>query len=310
MANPELKVAVLMGGIGSERQVSLMSGANIAAALREASVSVLESDITPDNLSILDDPSINVFFPALHGEFGEDGQVQEILEERNLVYVGSDSRASRLAFDKIAAKEAFRGCRLTVARDVSVTSQEHLRGLAEELAKVGEKFVVKPIKDGSSVGVEIVVGCANAADAARRCLQQYGDCMVEEFIAGREITIGIVNGQALPIIEIRSKATFYDYRAKYVDDATEYLFDTVDDKDTAARLQEEAVKCFEVLKCRHLARVDMILDDHNRGYILEINTLPGFTSHSLLPMAAAKSGLPLSQLCLEMVEAALKSFRK
>jgi D-alanine-D-alanine ligase len=157
----------------------------------------------------------------------------------------------------------------------------------------------------------MVSGCAEAAEAAGKCFAEYGECMVEEFIAGREITVGIVNGRGLPIIEIRSKMEFYDYHAKYVDDATEYLFDTVsDDEKTVSRVQDAAVKCFEALGCRHLGRVDMILDGDDNEYVLEINTLPGFTSHSLLPMAAAKSGLSASALCIEIVEAALKSFGK
>ena len=296
-----------MGGIGSEREVSLLSGANIATALRGADFDVVEFDIAPDRLGILDDGSVDVFFPALHGEFGEDGQLQEILEARGLCFVGSDSRSSRLAFDKIVSKELFSGVGVRVAGDVCITSAEHLEGLCDRLAKVGERFVVKPIREGSSVGVEIVSGHVEAALAGEKCFSKYGDCMIEEFIAGREITVGILNGRALPVIEIRSKMQFYDYHAKYVDDATEYLFDTIADGDVVARVQEMAVKCFEVLGCRHLGRVDMIIDDDDAEYVLELNTLPGFTSHSLLPMAGAKAGYSASRLCSQIVEAALES---
>lgn len=299
-----------MGGIGSERQVSLQSGANIARALRQAGLNIVESDITPQNLNILDDETIDLFFPALHGQFGEDGQLQSIMEHRGLVYVGSDSRASRLAFDKIASKDAFRAAGVRVADDISITSPHDLEGLVERLAKVGDKFVVKPIKQGSSVGVEILEGPDSVARAAENCLRQYGDCMVEKFVAGREITIGIVNRQTLPIIEIRSKVQFYDYNAKYLDDATEYLFDTIGDEGIVARLQQTAMKCFDAVGCRHLGRVDMILDSDDREFVLEINTLPGFTSHSLLPMAAAKTGLSAGQLCVQIVDAALNDAAK
>jgi D-alanine-D-alanine ligase len=308
--NPELKVAVLMGGIGSERQVSLQSGANITSALREGKTDVIACDITPDDLGILDDKSIDVFFLGLHGEFGEDGGIQDILEQKNLAYTGSDSRASRLAFDKIASKIAFRNAGVNVAGDVTVTAETDLADLAERLTKVGETFVVKPIRQGSSVGVTIVEGPQKAAQTARQCFGQYGDCMVERFIEGREITVGIVNGRALPIIEIRSRTPFYDYHAKYLDDATEYLFGTVDDADVVARVQAAAVVCFDSLGCRHLGRVDMMLTDDNVEYVLEINTLPGFTSHSLLPMAAARTGLNANRLCLEIIQAALEDFRK
>lgn len=298
-----------MGGVGSEREISLQSGGNVAAALRGAGFDVVEFDIAPDRLGILDDASVDVFYPVLHGEFGEDGQLQEILEGMGLVYVGSDSRSSRLAFDKIASKEAFRAGGVRVARDVCITSGGDLEGLCDKLAKVGERFVVKPIREGSSVGVEIVSGHAEAAAAGAKCFEKYGECMIEEFIAGREITVGILNGRALPVIEIRSKMQFYDYHAKYVDDATEYLFDTIVDSEVVAMVQATAVKCFEVLGCRHLGRVDMIIDDDGE-YVLEINTLPGFTSHSLLPMAGAKAGYPASELCREIVEAALESSRE
>ena len=299
-----------MGGIGSERQVSLQSGANIATALRGADFDVVEFDIAPERLEILDDKSVDVFYPALHGEFGEDGQLQEILEARGLVYVGSDSRSSRLAFDKIASKEAFRQGGVRVAGDVCIRAVGDMEGLCDKLAKVGERFVCKPIREGSSVGVEIVSGVREAAAAGEMCFEKYGECMIEEFIAGREITVGIINGLPLPIIEIRSKMQFYDYHAKYVDDATEYLFDTITDVEVVARVQEAAVKCFEVLGCRHLGRVDMIIDDDGAEFVLEINTLPGFTSHSLLPMAGAKAGYSASHLCLQIVEAALKSSGK
>ncbi len=308
--NPELKVAVLMGGIGSEREVSLQSGANIASALREGKTDVVACDITPNGLGILDDKSIDVFFLALHGEFGEDGRIQNILEQKNLVYTGSDSRASRLAFDKTASKSAFRNAGVNVAGDVTVTAETDLADLAEKLTKVGEKFVVKPIRQGSSVGVTIVEGPQKAAQTARQCFRQYGDCMIERFIEGREITVGILNGRALPIIEIRSRTPFYDYHAKYLDDATEYLFDTVDDADVVAGVQAVAVECFKTLGCRHLGRVDMMLTDDNVEYVLEINTLPGFTSHSLLPMAAARAGLSADRLCMEIIQAALEDFRK
>lgn len=298
-----------MGGIGSERQVSLLSGVNIARALAEAGFDVVTSDITPDSLGILDDERIDLFFLALHGQFGEDGRLQQILESRGLAYTGSDARASRLAFDKAASKAAFRDAGIIVAPDVTVTAEADLTDLPARLTKFGDKFVVKPIREGSSVGVVIVEGPDNARDAARRCLQDFGDCMIEAFVPGRELTVGIVDGRALPIIEIKSKMAFYDYQAKYLDDATEYLFDTVGNAETAGRVQETAVACFEALGCRHLGRVDMILADDDVAYVLEINTLPGFTSHSLLPMAAARAGLPADALCGEIARSALRDIR-
>lgn len=308
--NQKLKVAVLMGGVGAERDISLQSGANMAAAIREAGFETVEYDITRDDMPILDDRTIDVFFLALHGEFGEDGQLQEILEKKNLCYTGSDSRASRLAFDKIAGKEIFEQAGVTVPRHICLSAQTSAEGLVGRLGKIGEKLVVKPIKQGSSVGVAIVAGCEEAAAAAVKIFDEFGDCMIEQFIEGREITVGILNGTALPIIEIRSKQEFYDYHAKYIDDATEFLFDTVTDEKTVIKINRSAITCFDSLGCRHFGRVDMILSDSGEPYVLEINTLPGLTTHSLLPKAAAKAGLSNSQLCTKIIEAALETFKR
>jgi D-alanine-D-alanine ligase len=302
----KIKVAVLAGGIGSEREVSLVSGANIAKALRGEGLTVVESDIAPDNLAILDDKTIDVFFLALHGQFGEDGSLQEILETRGLIFTGSGSKASRLAFDKVASKKCFRAAGVTVAEDVVLDESSTAAQIECQLAPLGNRFVVKPIRQGSSVGVTILEGKGSAAQAAVACFRQYGDCLVEPYIAGREFTVGILNGVALPVLEIRSRSPFYDYQAKYLADTTEYLFDTLDDKALIARMQDDAVRCYRSLGCRHQSRIDMIVSEAGVPHVLEINTLPGFTSHSLLPMAAAKAGIPAGKLCLEILQSALR----
>jgi len=301
MSVENLKVCVLMGGVGAEREVSLNSGANIAAAVRGAGVECVEFDITPEDMSILDDSSIDVFFLALHGKFGEDGELQQILEDRKLTYTGSGPKASADAFDKIISKEIFAAAGVDLPGHVVVEEDSDADGLAKELAEIGGKFVVKPVKQGSSVGVVIIEGCGAAAEAGLKCFAEFGDCMIEEFIAGREITVGILNGAALPITEIVSKATFYDYEAKYLADSTEYLFDTVTDAELIEKINKSALACYNSLGCRHQSRVDMILSEDGIPYVLEINTLPGFTGHSLLPMAAKKAGMSASELCLEII---------
>lgn len=299
-----LKVAVLAGGVGSEREVSLHSGQTIYAALREAGFAAVLSDITPDDTQILDDTTIDVFFLGLHGQFGEDGGVQAILEQRNRIFTGSDAAASRKAFDKLASKAVFSGVGAAVPRQVVVGPEDTEQTLGRKLSEFTGRMVVKPVRQGSSVGVEIVDGPAAAAAKGVQCFTTFGDCMIEEFIHGREITVGIVNGVALPIIEIRSKAAFYDFTAKYIADTTEYLFDTIPDAALVGRIQQTALDCFDALGCRHLSRVDLILTDAGVPYVLEINTLPGFTSHSLLPMAARKAGISTPQLCRQIVCAA------
>jgi D-alanine-D-alanine ligase len=301
------KVAVLTGGIGSERQISLQSGECVTKALKEAGFEVVTADITPDNLEILNDISIDIFFPALHGKFGEDGQLQQILEDKSLIYAGSGPNASRLAFDKMASKMLFEDAGVSTPSAIEFDNETNIDLLEEQLLHFTNKYVVKPIRQGSSVGVSIVSTLQDAVDAARKTFSEFGDCMIEEFVPGREVTVGILHGRPLPIIEVRTKSGFYDYRAKYQDEQTEYLFDTVTDTNTAANLSRAAVDCFEALGCRHFARVDFLLTDDQIAYILEANTIPGFTSHSLLPKAAAKAGLSMSELCSNIVEAAYSS---
>ena len=303
----KIKVAVLAGGIGSERQISIQSGDCVAGGLREAGFEVVTADIRPDNLEILNDTSIDVFFPALHGKFGEDGQLQQILEDRSLIYAGSGPTASRLAFDKMASKMLFEDAGLSTPSAIEFDSETNIDLLEEKLLHLANKYVVKPIRQGSSVGVSIVSTPHDAVEAARQTYGEFGDCMIEEFVPGREVTVGILSGRPLPIIEVRVKNGFYDYHAKYHDEQTQYLFDTVTDKDTAANLCQAAVDCFNTLGCRHFARVDFLLSNEKIAYVLEVNTIPGFTNHSLLPKAAAKAGLPMNELCGKIVEAAYSS---
>jgi D-alanine-D-alanine ligase len=300
------KIAVLMGGIGRERDVSIQSGNCVAAAMKEAGLKAAGYDIRPDNMEILGDRSIDVFFLALHGKFGEDGQLQQILEDKSLIYTGSGPAASRLAFDKMASKKAFAKAGIITPSAIIFNGKTDDREIEKQLRELGDRYVIKPIRQGSSVGVSIVDTPQKAVAAGRDVLKEFGDCMVETFIAGRELTVGVLCGQALPIIEIRPKSSFYDYSAKYVDEQTEFLFDTVTDAELAQRIQKTSLDCFNALGCRHMARVDLILGNDGRIYVLEVNTIPGFTTHSLLPKAATKSGLTMSELCVKIIEAALE----
>lgn len=299
-----MKVAVLRGGVSRERQVSLESGRCVAEALVEGGLDVVASDIRPDDMSILDRSDIDVFFIALHGEFGEDGGLQQVLQDRDLVYTGCGPEASRLAFDKIASKRRFASAGVKVSPALEFSREEDLQNLNGQLHALGEHLVVKPIRQGSSVGVHVVKGADEALDAARKVVGEFGDGMIESFIRGREITVGVLDHTALPTIEIRPKAGFYDYHAKYVDDQTQYLFDTIEEPQIRHRIEEAALACFDALGCRDFARVDFILTDDGVPWALEVNTIPGFTTHSLLPKAAAKIGLSMSDLCVRIVRTA------
>lgn len=300
----KLKVAVLTGGIGAEREISIQSGQCVTEALKQAGFDVVTADVRPDNLDILEDGSIDVFFPALHGEFGEDGRLQEILQDKSLVYTGSGPEASKLAFNKMASKKLFIETGTATPEAIEFNTATDIEELEGHLLYLADEYVVKPIKQGSSVGVSIISDRHKAIEAAQKTIDEFGDCMIERFIRGKEVTVSILQDEALPIIEIRSRAGFYDYQSKYIDEQTEYLFNTIADSSLTDQINQAAMDCFYALGCRHFARVDFILSDESIPYVLEVNTIPGFTTHSLLPKAAAKAGLPMSKLCSKIIEVA------
>ena len=308
--NSKLKVAVLAGGIGSERDISIQSGRCVAEALKEAGFEVITADIRPDHLNILDEDSIDVFFPVLHGKFGEDGQLQQILEDKSLLYTGSGPMACRLAFDKMASKKLFAKAGVATPAAIEFTTKTDIRQLGEQLRQLADKYVLKPIRQGSSVGFNTADDWREAIAGAQECLMRFGDCMIERLVPGRDITVGILYEQALPIIELRTQTGFYDYLAKYTDKQTEFLFDTIEDQSANAKINKAALDCFNALGCRHFARVDFRLDNDGTAYALELNAIPGFTTRSDLPKAAAKAGISMSQLCTKIIEAAYSSLAK
>jgi len=293
-----------MGGVGEERDISIRSGNCVAGALKQSGFSVVTSDVGPDNLDILEDGSIDVFFIALHGRFGEDGQLQQILEDRALVYTGSGPEASRLAFDKLAGKKRFIEAGIDTPAAIEFNPDIDVVRFENQLRRLADRFVIKPLRQGSTIGISIADDPGAAIEAARKCSSEFGDCMIEQFIPGRDITVGILCDEALPIIEVRSKNGFYDYHAKYIDEETQFLFDTIDQPSLTAGIDAAALDSFNVLGCRHFGRVDFILGDDGIAYVLEVNTIPGLTTHSLLPKAAAKAGLSMNDLCIKIIEAA------
>jgi len=302
-----LKVAVLMGAVGSERQVSLASGKCVADALKKnGTLDVIEHDFLPDRPWILDDESIDVFFLVFHGEFGEGGDMQEICERKHLLFTGCNSKSSRLAFDKIASKNALQKAGIAVPQAIEIRKSKQLADIILKPGFTDSKCVIKPIRQGSSVGVQIVEGLEKVKAAAEECFDEFGDCMIEKFIAGRELTVGIVEDKTLPVIEIRTSRQFYNYTAKYDDNDTQYLFDTIQDVQILHKINDAAMKSFKALGCRDFSRVDIIIGDDGIPYVIEINTIPGFTAHSLLPKAAAKAGMDMGQLCMKILQTTLK----
>jgi len=300
-----LDVTVLMGGPSSECEVSLLSGAAIADALERLGHRVRRADICPRDVSALDREGIDLVFIALHGAFGESGEVQALCEQRGLAYTGAGPRASRLALDKAAAKQLIRQAGLATPDWVIVEEFHSLPQARVWLSGLELPVVLKPVDGGSSVDVTIAHDAQGRDAALEALLDRYGRAFVERFVPGRELTVGILGDDALPVLEVVPAEGFYDYHAKYADDAgTRYVFDHGLPEATCRGVQDAALTAHRALGCRDLSRVDFVLDEFGTPQLLEINTIPGFTSHSLLPMAAARVGLDFDALVERIVELA------
>ncbi len=281
------RVAVLKGGPSAEREVSLASGAAVAGALRARGYDVAELDVTAPALELPD--GVEAVFIALHGVFGEDGAAQALLEQRRIPFTGSGSAASRLAFDKAATKRVFE------RRGISTARYEVLRRGDPRTLRL--PVVVKPPRQGSSIGLSKVTAEDEWAPALEAALSHDGEALVEAFVPGAELTVGIVGDQVLPVVEIRAPEGHYDYRAKYTKGLTEYLVPAPLDPELTQLCQSLAWRTFEALGCRGLGRVDIRLTPEGHAYVLEMNTIPGFTETSLLPKAARAAGLEFGDLC-------------
>ena len=303
---PSLDVTVLMGGPSSEREVSLVSGRAIADALVRLGHKVTCGDISPADTSALDRRDIDAVFIALHGQFGESGEVQQLCEQRGLCYTGSGPHASRLAMNKVLACERFRKAGLLCPRGLHVHADRPAATYRSALKALGLPAVIKPVDGGSSVDLTIARDEASRQAAMEMVLGKYGQALVEQYVAGMEVTVGILGEQALPALRIIPAREFYDYVAKYADDAgTRYEFDLGVSSQTVEALQRAALRAHQALGCRDMSRVDFILSGDGRPLLLELNTIPGFTGHSLLPMAAARAGLSFDQLVGRLLEMAM-----
>ncbi|MEI8315188.1 MAG: D-alanine--D-alanine ligase [Verrucomicrobiota bacterium] len=292
-----LKVAVLMGGPSAEAEVSRKSGAMVAAALRQAGMTVVPVDLQGTEVNLPAD--VDVAFIAMHGTFGEDGQIQRILEDHGVAYTGSDPGASARAFDKVLAKECFIEDGIPTPKSVVFDGVN----LPEELRW---PLFVKPARQGSSVGISRVDDLSALLQAYQQAKQFDSQVLVEEFVRGREFTVGILDGTALPVVEIRTKREFFDYEAKYIAGAAEEICPATLDETRTMWAKTFALRAHDCLGCRDYSRVDLMLDEETgKFFVLEVNTLPGMTANSLLPKAARAAGLEMPALCSRMVELAL-----
>lgn len=300
-------ITVLMGGISSEREVSLLSGSAVAEALESVGHRVTRADISPRDLSALDRPGMDLAFIALHGEFGESGEVQQLCEDRGVRYTGSPPRASRLGMDKAASKQIFLRAGLATPDWMIIEKFHSPDDVRTWLKEIDPPVVVKPVDGGSSVDVYLCPDAASRDEALEELLDTHGRAMLERYIPGRELTVGVLGRQVLPPIEIVPAHRFYDYEAKYADDAgTRYVVHPPLSDEILQRLKHDALKAHDSLGCRDLSRADFILASDGTPHILEINTIPGFTSHSLVPMAARAVGLDMPALCDRIVRLAME----
>lgn len=295
------KVGVLLGGTAAEREVSLKSGAAVLAALQSRGVDAYPYDPAEAGLQGLEAAGFDRVFIALHGRGGEDGQMQGALSLLRIPYTGSGVLASALAMDKWRSKLMWQAAGLPVPDYALLSAESDFAAVEQQL---GLPLFVKPANEGSSIGIT-KVKTRGALQAAYRVATQYDPLVLaERELAGGEFTVGILDAEALPVIRIVPATEFYDYEAKYLRDDTRYLIPSGLPESLEAEMRELAQRAFAVLGCRGWGRVDMLLDAEQRPYILEINTSPGMTDHSLVPMAARARGIAFADLCLRVLELA------
>ncbi len=294
------RVAVVMGGWSAEREISLRSGAAVLDALLSAGVDAHPVDADRSVADKLATEKFTCAFLILHGRGGEDGYVQGALELAGISYTGSDVLGSALAMDKIKSKQICRSIGIQTADWFMVETATEAIAAAERL---GYPAIVKPVSEGSSIGVSRV--SENAVVEAFEAARQYGDVMVERFVKGTEATVAVLNGKALPVVSMETPNLFYDYDAKYFSDDTHYECPANLPQNITEEMQLSALKAFDALGARDWGRVDFMVDEAGEHFFMELNTAPGMTDHSLVPMAANAVGVSFQQLCLEVLSMAV-----
>lgn len=296
------KIAVLVGGPGSEREVSLRSGECVARAISQAGAAeVVQVDIRDENFVI--PPDVALAFNMIHGTFGEDGRLQQILEERGVPYTGEGKETSRVTFDKILSKEQF------TAHGVQTPEYEVIR--PGQIPSLTLPIVVKAAREGSSVGVYLVHEQSELAPALEEVVAYGQDILIERLIDGQELTVGVLGDQVLPVIMIKPKKGFYDFKNKYPwlnpDGAADHYCPAPLSAEVTERVQALALKAHRALDLQTYSRVDILLDPREEPYVLEINTIPGMTDSSLLPEAAKAAGIDMPHLCEQIADLSLKA---
>ncbi|MEG6043521.1 D-alanine--D-alanine ligase [Enterobacter ludwigii] len=302
------KIAVLSGGTSAEREVSLNSGAAVLAGLREGGVDAHLVDPKETDVTQLKAMGFDKVFIALHGRGGEDGTLQGLLELTGMPYTGSGVMASAISMDKLRSKLLWQGAGLPVAPWVALMRREFEMGLSDSvnarIAELGLPVIVKPSREGSSVGMSKVEKAEDLSSALALAFQHDEEVLIEKWLSGPEFTVAMLGEEILPSIRIQPAGTFYDYEAKYLSDETQYFCPSGLEAQRETDLQSLVVKAWHVLGCRGWGRIDVMLDSDGQFYLLEANTSPGMTSHSLVPMAARQAGMSFSQLVVRILDQA------
>lgn len=293
------KVAVLMGGDSNERAVSLLSGEAVLHALKHLEIDAEAFD--PSSRDINEIQSYNRVFIALHGRGGEDGSMQAFLKSKNIAYTGSDSLSSAIGMDKLKTKLLWRSLNISTPDFLQVTEKTSYE---EIMSAIGVPFFIKPSNEGSSIGIDKIKNEKQYQDAFLKTSKIDANVIVEKFVDGEEFTVAIVNDKTLPVIKIKPSNEFYDYQAKYIKDDTQYICPSGIEKQKEVSISKEALQAFKIIGCSSWGRVDFMMDKQGRHYFIEVNTSPGMTSHSLVPMAAKEVGINFDQLVLEILKTA------
>ncbi len=310
IANTLGKVGVLLGGRSAEREISLMSGSGVLKALQDKGIDAHGFDPAERSLAELATEKFDRVFIALHGRYGEDGTMQGVLEQLGVPYTGSGVMASAIAMDKVMTKRILLGHGLPtprfIALDAKAATSEELCLVPDEL---GLPLMLKAPHEGSTIGISKVTGYADMQEGFALCAKYDEVVLAEEFISGRELTVAVLgagrDARALPIVEIRAPEGNYDYQHKYFSDDTQYLCPAPVDAALTQRIQSLAVRAYNAVGCKGWARVDFMLrGTDDEPFLLEINTSPGMTGHSLVPMSAKAAGLNYEDLCVEILQSA------
>ena len=295
------KVLVLMGGWSNEREISLVSGSFVYDSLIKSGVNTIKLDLTKNNLNEIEKISPDRVFIILHGKGGEDGEIQKYLDSLNIPYTGSNSESSKLCMNKRSTKE------ILLSNDILTPNYEKISKM--EISSIKKRFqypfIVKPSAEGSSIGVYIVENDRDLERAISANEKISSDFIAEDYIEGLEYTVGILGDSALPVIKLLPPGKFYDFNAKYESHKMQYICPSQLDDSMEDELKKISLNCFKACGCKGWGRIDIIIDDKGNPWVIELNTVPGMTSHSLVPLAAKQRDINFENLVLKILDSSL-----